>query len=107
MQHHHRRLDPRGGLEGFQGVTPGVLALAGVGGGKLVKIGGGVIDAHGQGTKIVEGGDLDFAGVHRLDDAGEQADADAVAEFRAVKAQGMDFPQHGASIGMAMGIPAS
>jgi hypothetical protein len=64
-------------------------------------------DAHGEGTEIVEGGDFHLAGVHRFDDAGEQTDADAVAEFRMVKAQGLDFAQHGASIGMALRIPAS
>ena len=66
-----------------------------------------MIDAHGQGTKIMQRGDFDIAGVHRLEDAGEQTDADAVAEFGVVKAQGVDFAQEGASIGMAVRIPAS
>jgi hypothetical protein len=55
----------------------------------------------------VERGDFHFARVHRLDDSGEQTDPDAVAQFRAVEAEGTDFPQHGASIGMALGIPAT
>jgi hypothetical protein len=37
---------------------------------------------------------------------GQQAHPDAVAQFGVGKAQPLDFAQHGASISMAVGIPA-
>jgi hypothetical protein len=93
-------------LEGFERVTDGQFAFARLFGGELIEIGRGKVHAHGQGTKIVQGGNPDFAGVHRFEDAGHQADARAVAQFGKFKPKLADLAQHGASIGMAVRIPA-
>ena len=63
-------------------------------------------DAHRQRTEIVEAGNFDFARVHRVQDAGHEADADAVAQLGVFKAEVADFAQHGAAVGVAVGIPA-
>jgi hypothetical protein len=63
-------------------------------------------DPHGEGAEIVEGGNPDFAGFHGLDDAREQAQPDAVAQFGVLEAEGPDFIQHLAAAGMASGVPA-
>ena len=52
-------------------------------------------------------GNLHLACAHGVEDAWHEADACAVAEFGEFKAQIADFAQQGATIRMAMGIPAS
>jgi hypothetical protein len=54
----------------------------------------------------VEAGDPDFPRVHGIEDAGHEADAGAVAQFGEGKTQFADFAQHGAAIGVPVGIPA-
>jgi len=97
--------DADGELHGLAGVAEDEVVVAGFFGGEFVEVGGGVSDAHGEGTEIVEGGDLDLAGVDGLDDAGDEADADAVAELGVFKAEVADLAQHGAAAGVAAGVP--
>ena len=53
----------------------------------------------------MEAGNLDFARVHGFQDAGQEPEPDAVAEFGAGKAEVADFAQHGATVRVAFGIP--
>ena len=69
-------------------------------------LGRGVIDADGKGTEIVQRTDLDLARFHGFDDAGYEADADAVAQLGVFKSEVADLAQHGASVGVAVGVPA-
>ena len=63
-------------------------------------------DTDGQRTKIVERGNLDLARVHGFKDARHEADADAVAQLGVIKTEVADFAQHGAAVGVTVGIPA-
>ena len=106
MQHHDRRLDAPGEFKRLERVLDGQFAFARVFGGKLVEVRRGVGDAHRQRTEIVQAGNLDFARVHRFEDAGHEADADAVAQLGVFKTEVADFAQHGAPVRVTMGIPA-
>src|SRR6266516_4417701 len=106
VQHHQFRIQTTRRLEGFERITPGVLALAGVEGGKPEEVWVGLVHADGQRTEIVKRGNVDVTGIHRFQDARQQADADAVAQFRVFKTKFADFPQHGAAVGVTMRIPA-
>src|SRR5205807_8087688 len=75
-------------------------------GGEPEKVWVRLVDADGERTKIVERRDFDFSGLHRFDDAGQQTDADAVAQFRMIEAEVADFAQHGAAVGVTMRVPA-
>src|SRR6266516_2595593 len=105
--HHQFRIQTARCLEGLERITPGVLAFAGVERGKPDEVGVGLVYADGQRTEIVQRGNLDVTGVHGFKDARQQADADAMAQFRVFKTKIADFPQHGASVGVTMRIPAS
>ena len=105
MQHDGGCLHARGELEGLPGELLGHLPLALALGGELVKVGRGISDTHGQGAKVMQAGNLYLACIHGLQDAGQQADARAVAQFGVSEAQFTDFAQHGAPIGVAMGVP--
>ena len=106
MQHHDWRLDAFGEFKRLERVLDGQFALARAFVGKFVEIRRGLVHAHRQRAKIVQAGNLDFARLHRLEDAGHQADADAVAQLRIFKAQVADFAQHRAAIRVTVGIPA-
>jgi hypothetical protein len=54
----------------------------------------------------VERGDLDFAGVDGLEDSGQEAQPDAVAQLGVFESQATDFAKHFASVGVTMGVPA-
>ena len=54
----------------------------------------------------MQAGNPHLARVHGLQDAGQQADAGAVAQLGVVEAQVADFAQHGAAIGVPVRIPA-
>jgi len=83
------------------------FALALVVGRKLEDVGRGPFHADGQGAEIVHGGNPDHAGVHRVKDAGQEADADAVAQLGIIKAQRADFLEHRAAIDVALRVPAT
>jgi hypothetical protein len=87
-------------------VLDGQFALARAFVGKFVKVRRGVRHAHRQRAEIVQAGNLDLARVHRVEDARHEADADAVAQLGVFKAEVADFAQHGASVRVAVGIPA-
>ena len=93
-------------LEGLERVPEGVLALPRIVGGELEDVRRRAVHAHGQRTEVVQAGDLDLARVHGLEDAGQQADADAVAQLGVLEAQIADLAQHRAAIRVAMRIPA-
>ena len=99
-------MDAFGKIEGLERVLEGELAIARLVGGEFVKIGRGPLDAHGQGTEIVQGGNLDLAGLDGVQDAGHQGEPRAVAQFGIFKTQFTDFEQHQPPIGLAMRIPA-
>ena len=100
-----RGIDASGELESFEGVAKGQFAFARAFGGELIQIGGGMVDAHGEGAEVVEAGDADFPGLDGVEDPGHEADASAVAEFSVFKPEVTDFTEHGAAIRVAMGIP--
>ena len=106
MQHDDRRLDALGEIQRLERVFDGQFALARLFGGKFVEVRRGMIHAHRQRTKIVQAGNFDFARVHGFEDAGHEAEPDAVAEFGVSKAEVADFAQHRAAIRVALGIPA-
>ena len=54
----------------------------------------------------MEAGNFDLTRVHGLQDAGQETEPDAVAEFGVGKAEVADFAQHGATVRVAFGIPA-
>jgi hypothetical protein len=68
-------------------------------------IGRGVIDAHGEGTKIVQRGNLDFFGVHCFKDTGKEGNSYAVAEFGVFEAEIANFAEHRATVGVTVGVP--
>ena len=106
MQHHKRRAQARGKIERGHGVLERKLPVAVAVGGKFVQVRRRAGDAHRQRTKIVQRGNLHLAGLHGLEDARHQAQADAVAQLGVFEAQFADFAQHSAPIGVARGIPA-
>ena len=105
MQHHQRRFDARGEFERLERVLDGGFALAVGLGRELVEVRRGMVHAHRQRTEIVQGGNLDFARAHGVEDAGHEADARAVTEFGVFKTQFANFAQHGATVRVAVGIP--
>jgi hypothetical protein len=54
----------------------------------------------------VEAGDFDFTGRDGFDDAGKEAESNAMAEFGVLESEIANFLEHGATIGVAMGVPA-
>ncbi len=64
-------------------------------------------DTDGQGTEVVQGRDLDDPGVHRVNDARNQAEPDAVTQFGVFETQVANLLEHGATVGVAVGIPTS
>ena len=106
MKNDNGRFDTGGKLDSLQGVTLGQFAFARAVGGELIEIGRGIGDAHRQRTEVVETGNFYFTGCNRFDDAGEKAETDSVAEFGVLKTEIANFPEHGAAIGVAMGVPA-
>jgi hypothetical protein len=40
--------------------------------------------------------------IHRIEDAGQQTEADAVAQFRVIKAKGTNLFEHGSSVDVAL-----
>jgi hypothetical protein len=83
-----------------------VLALSGIIGRELENVRGRVAAPHGEGTEIMKAGDFDFTRLDRLENTWQEADADAMAQLRVLKTHAADFPQHGETIGMPMGVPA-
>jgi hypothetical protein len=61
-----------------------------------------MIHAQRQRTKIMEAGNFNLARVHGFQDAGQETEPDAVAEFRIFKAEVADFAQHYATIRVAL-----
>jgi len=106
VQHHERCLDAHGEIKRLERVTDGEFAVTIAFGGKFVEVRRGMRDADGQRTEIVERGNLDLARVHGFEDAGHEADADAVAQLGIFKTEVADFAQHGATVGVTVGIPA-
>ncbi len=106
MQHDERGLDALGEIERLERVFDGQFALARPFVGKFVEVRRGMIHPHGQRTKIVEAGNFDFTRVHGFQNAGQEAEPDAVAEFGPGKAEVADFAQHCAPVRVAFGIPA-
>ena len=106
MQHHDRRLDAPGEFQRLERVLDSQFVLARTLGGKLVEIGRRVRDAHRQRTEIVQAGNFDFARVHGFEDAGHEAEADAVAQLGVFKTEVADFAQQGAPVRVPVGIPA-
>ena len=106
MQYHDGRADALGEIERVEGVLDGQLAVALAGGGKFVEVRRCAGDADGQRTKVVQAGNFDLAGLHGVEDAGHQAETDAVAQLGVFKAQIADLAQHRAAVGVAGGIPA-
>ena len=106
MQHDNRRVNACSQFEGLARATQGVLAFAGIVGREAVKVRSGGIDAHRQRAKIMKAGDFDFAGFDGFNDARQEADARAVAQFRVGETEVADFAQHGAAVNVAMGVPA-
>jgi len=107
VQNHQLGADPRRRLNRFRRVFEGILPLASIGRSKLENIRRGVVDADGERTKIVQRGNLDLTRVHRFQHSRQQADADAVAQLRVFKPQIANLSQHGASVRVTAGIPAS
>ena len=99
-------MDAFGKIERLERVLEGQLAIARLVGGKFVEIGCGPLNAHGQRTEIVQGGNLDLAGLDRFENTGHQSQPGAVAQFGIFKTQFTDFEQHQPSIRLAMRIPA-
>ena len=91
VQHDGGGLDAGGELDGLDRVALGQLALAGALGGELVEVGRGVVHAHRQRAEIVQAGNPYLARVHGLEDAGQQADARAVAQFGVFESPGRGF----------------
>ena len=106
MQHDQRRFHSHRGFNRLQRVPKRVFAFARIVGRKLEDIRRGMIDAHRQGTEIVQAGNLHLTRVDGFQHSGQQADANAVAQFRVIKAKVTDLAQHGSAVGMAMRIPA-
>ena len=79
VQHDQLGPEPIRHFDGFHRVLVGVVALAGVGGGKLEDVRVGVVAPDGQRTEIVQRGDLDHAGLERLHDARHEAQPNSVA----------------------------
>ena len=96
----------------FRGLADGLLAgLAGgsahgeAGIGKLVAVRVGPINAGRDGTEIMERLDLDQVGFPRLENAGPERIADAVAELDRGKAELPDFLQHVVAVMMPVRVP--
>ena len=106
MEHHDRGVDARGKFQRLERVFQGQLALARFGGGKLVKVRRCVGNTQRQRTEIMQAGNSDFTHVHGVQDAGHEGEPGAVAQFRVLKTQFTDLAQHGAAIGVPVGIPA-
>ena len=106
MQHHERGFDARGELQRLERVLDSGFAFAVRFSGELVEVWRGVIHTHRQGTKVVQRGNLHLARANGVENAGHEADACAVTEFGVFKTEIANFAQHGASVGMAMRIPA-
>ena len=107
MQHHERSFDARGKLQRLEGVLDGGFAFAVRLSGKLVKVRRGMIHAHRERAEIVQRGNLHLACAHGIENTRHEADACAVAEFGVFKTEIANFAEHGATIGVAMRIPAS
>ena len=107
MQHHERGFDARGELQRLERVLDGGFAFAVRFSGELVEVWRGMIHAHRQGTEIVQRRNLHLARAHSIENTRHEADACAVTEFGVFKTEIADFAQHGASVGMAMRVPAS
>ena len=90
----------------MKGALPTPYWLARVRGRELVEIRRGLGHAHRQRAKIVQRGDLDFAGIDRVENARHQTQANAVAEFRELEAEVANLPQHRPAVRVAAGIPA-
>ena len=97
VQHHQAGVDAHGGVEGLEGVFKGAFPFAAILGGEFVHIGRGAIDAHGQGTEVVQTANLHLPGGHGFENARQQTDADAVTQFCVSEAQVANLAQHGAS----------
>jgi hypothetical protein len=102
MQDHDGRFEPRCHLDGFAGVTQRVFAFRRPLRGQAVQVRRGIIDADGQGTEIMQAGDFHFPGRDGIEDARQEADARAVAQFGVFKAQVADLAEHRAAIGVAV-----
>src|SRR5438093_3829004 len=98
--------DADGRVEGLESVFEGAFTLAVVLGGKLVDVGRGALDAHGERAKVVEAGNLDLSGLDSLKDTRQQADADAVAELGEFETEVANLAEHCAAIGVAVRVPA-
>ena len=79
VQDHDRSAHALRELQSFYGVPHSQFAFAGPYGRELVKVRRGVIDAHRQGTKIMQARDLDVSRLDRIQDSGQQRNARAVA----------------------------
>jgi hypothetical protein len=73
----------------------------------LIAIGRGAEHFHGQGTKVVQTCELDFAGVIHFLNPGHQRNANAMAELDAFEAKVENLSQHFVTGGVTMRIPAS
>jgi hypothetical protein len=65
-----------------------------------------MIESDRERTKIVQGGDFYLSGLHRFKNAGQEANANTMAQFSVLKTQIANFPQHRAATGVTIRIPA-
>ena len=54
----------------------------------------------------MEAGYFYFAGGDRFDDAGKKAESNSMAEFGVLESEVTNLLEHGAAVGVAMGVPA-
>ena len=102
VEHDDGRLDAGGEFDGFDRVTLGQLTLAGAFVRKLVQVRRGMVDSHGQRAEIVDAGNLDFPGVHGVEDPGHETDARAVAQFGVFESEFTDLAQHRPAVDVAV-----
>ena len=82
------------------------FAFAGVLGRKLEEVWRGGVHADGKRTEIVERGYLDLARVHGIENTGQKAEADAVAEFGELETLITNLVEHHTAVGVAVRVPA-
>lgn len=99
------RADFGGEAEGLGDMFDGGFSFTAVGCGWGIEF---RVWAHGagwEGAEVVDADDGDGVGFDHLEEAWEEFGAEVVSDFDAGETEGEDFLDHGAAVGVAVGVP--